>query len=235
MQKTDIFGKKPYKNTPVKSVKPMLKYCYLLAIRTDADISNFFKLIYTQTNYLFYLSQERFQMEELDKSAAFQSFIHKDVISDYKVFYLQNTGFESDKCILGYGNNALFQLKKLKKRQRKQKSQISLYFERDADTDMEIESNEIKSWYNLKSDLTKHSMNIMDKINYLFPIRIETYEIIKPLLLHLPKIQSINYMLIEPEQINNAVPLFMHFDLITERINSIDKEPSLLKRVSDDG
>jgi len=228
MAKTDIFGKKPYKNMRVKSAKPSLGFCFVIAVRTDADMLSFYKMIYTKTHYHFYISQNRFQIEESDKFAEFQSFIHKDIISDNKVFYLQNTSFESDKHILGYDKNALFQLKQEK---RKRRNQLSVYFEEETDSLTELKqenySNEIQNWYDFKDDLAKNSVDIMGKIDYLFPIRIETYEIIKPMLQHFPKMKEINYMLIEPEKIKDAISLFWSIDLMTQRINFADKKPSL--------
>jgi hypothetical protein len=223
MAKTDIFGIKPYKNTWAKPPKPIWGYRYVLAIRTDADMLSFSKMIYTETNYLFYISQNRFQVEELDKTAAFQAFIHKDIISENKVFYLQNTGFESDRTILGYGGNALFPIKPQK---RKQKNQITLSFEEE-DADLaELDGDEIRNWYDFKDDLAKKSVNILNKINYLFPVQIETYEIVKPLLQHLYKMHEINYMLLEPEQIENAASFFRHIHLMAEQVKFADKKDS---------
>jgi hypothetical protein len=234
MSKTDIFGKKPYKNTQVKSAKvDFLTYCYVLAVRTDADMLRFSKLILTETNYLFSISQARFQAEELDKFSSFQAFVHKDIISDNKVFYLQNTGFESNRTILGYKSDALFQIKRQKQRQ-KRKNQLSLLFEEEAadlmDFNQEADSNEIRDWYDFKDDLSKNSVDIMGKIDYLFPMQIERYEILKPLLQHLHKIKEINYMLLDPERIENAASFFKHIDLMTERVNFAHKKASFLKR-----
>ena len=228
MSKTDIFGKKPYRNIQIKAAKAMLDYCYVLAIRTDADIL-LSKAILMETNYLFYISKDKFQLNELDKSSAFQSFVHKDIISDNKVFYLQNTGFESNRRILGYGNTALFQLKRQKQKRR---NQTALFFEEEEvdfmKQNQELDA-EIQNWHDLKENLRKNSVDIMEKIDYLFPVRIETYEIVKPLLQYLPKMNEINYMLLEPERIENAKTFFTHIDLMTERINSSDKKPSIIK------
>jgi len=221
MAKTDIFGKKPYKNTPIRSAKPIWDYCCVLALRTDADMLRFSKMIYTETNYLFYISQNRFRVEELDKSATFQAFIHKDILSDNKVFYLQNTGFESDRTLLGYGDNALFPIKRQK---RKQKNQISLYFEEEEADSTEEESGEIQDWHDFKADLYRNSVDIMSKIDYLFPIQIETYEIVKPFLQHLPKMHEVNYMLLEPERFENADTFFKYIDLMMEEIKFVDKK-----------
>ena len=226
MSKTDIFGKKPYREIQVKSAKPDLLHRYVLAVRTDADSLSFSKTIFTETNYLFYISQNRFHTEELNKFSEFQSFIHEDNISDNKIFYLQNVGFESGKHILGYEDNSLFQIKGKNK---KRKNQLSLLLEEeDADLMDFIQENdidEIQNWHNLKADLSKKSVNIMGKIDYVFPIRIETYEIVKPLLQHFPKMQAFNYMLLEPKQIHDAASFFMYMDLITEQIHSADKMP----------
>ena len=227
MSKTDIFGKKPYKNIWVKPAKPTLKYCCVLAIRTDADVLNFSKMIYTQTNYLFSISKDKFHIEELDELSEFQLLIHEDVISDNKVFCLQNTGFQSDKFILGYADNALFQLKRQEKKKKK-KNQLSLIFEEESKFGQENNRNEIQNWYDFKKQLVKNSVDILEKINYLFPLRIETYEIVKPLLQYLPKMNEINYMLIEPGRINNAMSFFTYIDWVMERINFVDKKTSFL-------
>ena len=230
MSKTDIFGKKPYRNTQIKSSKPVLEHCYVLAIRTDADILRFSKMIFIETNYLFYISRDKFRMKGLDKQSKFQSFVHKDIISDNKVFYLQNTGYKSNKVILGYEDNALFQLRRQKQKQR---NQLSLFFEGEDVNLTEFNQTmdaEIQNWYDFKENLLKNSVDIMGKIDYLFPVRIETYEIVKPLLQYFPKMHEINYMLIEPERIENALSFFMYIDLMTERINSSDKKPSILNK-----
>jgi hypothetical protein len=225
MSGTDIFGKKPYKEIQVKSVKPDLASRYVLAIRTNADILSFSKMIYTETNYLFYISPDRFQAEELDRLSEFQSFIYKDIVSDNKVFYLQNTGLGSDKQILGYGNNALFQIRRKKK---KRKNQISLSFEEEAadaiDFMQETHGDGIQNWHDFKADLAQKSVDVMGKIDYIFPLQMETYEIVKPLLQHFSKMQEINYMLLEPKQINDAVSFFMYMDLMMERINSASQK-----------
>jgi len=163
VSKTDIFGKKPYKNTQIRSAKPILEHCYVLAIRTDADILSFSKLILIETNYLFYISQDKFRLKELDKLSKFQLFVHKDIISDNKVFYLQNADIKSNKTILGYGSNALFQLKRLKQKRR---NQTALFFE-DEDVGLmksrQKADSEIQDWYDFKGNLTKNSVDIMGK------------------------------------------------------------------------
>lgn len=229
METTDIFGKKPYKNTHVKSAKPSLDYCYVLAMRSSADRLSFSKMIYTQTQYLFYISQERFQVKELDKQIEFQPFIHKDIISDNKVFYLQNESVDAKKLLLGINGDALFQLKQKKQ---KRKNQSSFFFEEetmDFDTlNQETDNSEIRQWLDLKKSLALNAVNIAGKIDYLFPLRIETYEIIKPLLEYLPKMSEISYMLIEPKEIENAISFFMYIDLMMERIHSVGvRAPSL--------
>ena len=221
MSKTDIFGKKPYRETEVKSAKPDLAYRYVLAIRTNANMLSFSKMIYNATNYLFSISPDRFQAEDLDKFAAFQFSIHKDIISDHKVFYLQNTDSELNKQILGYKENALFQIKKQKQRP---KNQISLLLEEKNDDLMKFMQEDyrdsIENWHDFKAEITKKSVDVMGKIDYLFPIQIETYEIVKPLLQHFPQMQEFNYMLLEPRQIEDAASFFMYMDLMTEQINS---------------
>ncbi|MCL2130981.1 MAG: hypothetical protein FWH36_00780 [Lentimicrobiaceae bacterium] len=229
MQKTDIFGKKPYRNVEVKQLKPFLEYCYVLAVRTDADMLSFSKIIYAATNYLFYISPLRFQFGKSDKSPKFQSFIYKDIVTNYKLFYLQNTDFQSNTTILGYGEDALFQLKQQVK---KSKNQATLSLEDENDTTQSAQdenSEEVKDWKTLKANLTKNSVNIMGKIDYLFPIQIETYEILMPLLQHFPKMQRINYMLIEPKQINDAISFFTHIDLMEEQINLQNKNEKLTR------
>ena len=215
---TDIFGKKLNKNTKMKSAKQNLSYRYLLGVRTPADVLTFSKMIYTETNYLFYISPNRFRVEDLDKYAEFQVFIHKDIISENRVFYLQNVAFERDVNILGCGENALFRLN----------NQLSMSFEDNeneviTELDHECGNDEIRIWQECKSGLAKNSVELMGKIDYLFPIQIETYEILKPLLQHFHKMQEINYMLIEPEQINDAELFFMYINFLSEQINFSEK------------
>ena len=147
--------------------------------------------------------------------------IHKDILSDNRVFYLQNTGFESDRTILGYGDNALIPIKRQK---RKPKNQISLYFEEKETDSTEEENSEIQDWHDFKDNLYRNSVDILGKIDYLFPIQIETYEIVKPFLQHLPKMHEVNYMLLEPEQIKNAATFFKHINLMTEQIKFCDRK-----------
>ena len=234
---TDIFGKKLNKNTKMKSAKQNLSYRYLLGVRTPADVLTFSKMIYTETNYLFYISPDRFRMEDLDKSAEFQVFIHKDVISENKVFYLQNIAFEKDKTVLGCGENALFQLKQQKQPKRKKQkkiNQISMSFNlEDEDftaSNQEYGNEEIRIWHECKSGLAENSAELMGKIDYLFPIQIETYEILKPLLQHFHKIQEIKYILIEPKQIKDAELFFMYINFLSEQINFSEKSKKVCKK-----
>jgi hypothetical protein len=207
----------------------------VLAVRTEGDLLRFSKMIYTETNYLFYITPTRFRVEELDEQAAFQACIHKDILSDNKVFYLQNTDFNSDKTILGDGNRSLFQLMPHKM---KIKKQSSFFIEQEECTidcteiKQDEDSEEIRNWKILKSDLIRNSVDITGKIDYLFPVRIETYEIIRHLLLHFPKMHKINYMLIKPEQIENASAFFRYMDLMTEEI-SAEKKIAILNAKSE--
>ena len=219
MSKTDIFGKKPYRNLLIKAVKPELEHCYVLAVRTDANMLRFSKMILAETNYLFSISQEKFQLDGLK----FQLFVHKDIISNHKVFYLQNTDLKSNKSILGYGTKALFQVKRQKQKRR---NQTALFFEEEK-VDLPEMNTERQNWHDLKDSLTQNSVDIMGKIDYFFPVRIETYEIVKPLLQHLPKMNEINYMLLDPQRIDNALSFFMHMDLMTEQINATVKKTSI--------
>ena len=221
LAKTDIFGIKPYKNVRVKSLKPNWGHCFIVAVRTDADILTFSKMLYTEANYLFYIAKERFQI----KTADFQAFIYNDILSENKVFYLQNTGFESDKTILGYQTNALFPLKRQK---RKRKNQLSFLFEKENADLSEPNCNEMQNWHDFKADLAENSVDTMGKIDYLFPIQIATYEIIKPLLLHFPKMREMNYMLIEPERLSDAATFFMHVEQMSKGICCGNRVPLVL-------
>jgi len=221
MSKTDIFGKKPYREIRLKLAKVDLTYRYVLAIRTDADILVFPKMIYNETNYLFYISPKESQEENKDKLSDFQLFIHNDTVLAYTVFYLRNTNFDLNKRILGYDDSALFQIKRPPQ---KQKNQTTLILEKKADfMDFTSEDcgDEVQNWYDFKADLAQKSVDVMGKIDYIFPIQIETYEMLKPLLQQFSKMQELNYMLLEPKQINDAQSFFMHVDLITERINPV--------------
>jgi len=220
MSKTDIFGKKPYREMAVKSAKPDLNYCCVLAIRSRADRVSFLKKIYDETGYFFSIFPDKFQAEEMDIFSKFQSFVHTDEILNCKVMFLQNTDAETNKQILGYDGNALFQIKKQKQ---KPQNQISLLLEEQPDImdfKQEEYGDEIQNWYDFKTNLAKNSVNIMGKIDYIFPLRIETYEIVQSLLQHLPKMQDFNYMLLEAKQIDDAISFFMYMDLMREQIEA---------------
>jgi len=229
MAKTDIFGIKPYRNTQVKSAKLNLGHCFVVAVRTDAEVLAFSTMLYTEANYLFSISEKRFQVKELNELLEFQSGIYKDIVSDNKLFYIQNTDFKLNKNVLGYNSQSLFQIKKLRRRR---KNQLSLFFEKEEKVDLnELKRqsvSEIQNWSDFKADLAGNAVDVMDKIDYLFPIQIETYEIIKPLLLLFPKMTDINYMLIEPERISDAISFFMYIDQMNESIHYQNRTPSIL-------
>ena len=220
MSKTDIFGKKPRREIQLKSAGVDLTHHAVLAIRINADILSFLKMIYDETNYLFYICSDRNQSINDNLFSEFQSFIYNDKLLDQNIFFLQNTSFDSNKRILGYDDTALFQIKRP---QQKRKNQISFLFrEKEADfvnfTPKNYDSEE-QDWCNFKADLAQKSVGIMGKIDYVFPIQKESYEIVKSLLQGLSKIQKLNYMLLEPAQISDAMSFFTYVDLMTGRIN----------------
>jgi len=128
-------------------------------------------------------------------SFSFQSFEIQDTLSEHTAFCLVNKSIDKEQYLFGKNKNACYIL-----HQKRTENQISLFFENEEDkAEQNIEED---GWNAFKNSMENTSVNLMGKIDYLFLVEIQTYEILKPLFLKFPDISFLNHQIINPKNIN---------------------------------
>lgn len=220
MEKRDITGKKYYKELFVKPVRQNISHYCFIAIRTTLEPLDFFAGIYQHSNFLFSLSKHTLDVVIDSNSFSFQSFEFQDPLSEYIAFCLVNKSLHKDQYLLGikdYNSCHLLQ-ERQKQKQKQHKNQLSFSFQDNDDYEIN-EDGEENDWNSFKQNIQNTSVNLMGKIDYIFPVFIRTYEILKPLFLHFKNITSLNYMLVDPKNINDIELFFSQLNFHTDKLN----------------
>ena len=216
MEKRDIFGKKQYKELLIQPAKINLSHYCFIAIRTELEQSlNFFTSIYQNTNYLFQLSKSVFDIDVDDNCFSFRSFEFKDTVSEHSAFCLVNKSVRKKQYLFGKDDKrSCYILPK-----QKTKNQISFSFQQENEpTEKSIDEND---WDLFKRNIQDTSVNLMDKIDYIFPVEIRTYEILKPLFLNLPNIPFLNHQFIDPKNIRDMDTFFHQWCSYLDKLKDI--------------
>jgi len=211
MEKRDISGKKQYKELLIKPFRRDLSRCCFIAVRTTLDPLDFFAGIFRYSNYLFQLSKQTFDIVQNSICFSFQSFEIQDISPENTAFCLVNKSINKEQYLLGKNKNACYLLPK-----KRSDNQISLSFENEIDkTEQGGEEND---WNAFKNSMENTSVDLMGKIDYIFPVEIQTYEILEPLFLKFPDIEFLNHQNISPKSISE-IDLFL--SLFHEHIDKI--------------
>ncbi|MDR1182041.1 MAG: hypothetical protein LBL13_08710 [Bacteroidales bacterium] len=206
MEKRDITGKKYYKELSIKPVKRNMEHYCFIAVRTGKEPLEFFSTIFQQTNYLFQLSKSVLEMVARTDYFSFRSFEFQDTLSDNLAFCIVNKSTHQEQYLFGKDEkNACFVLHP--KYWKSGRNQLSLPFS-DMESDSEDEKND---WDLFKTDMGQFSTNLTKNIDYLFPVEIHTYEILKPLFLYFSKMKFLNYTLINPKDVTDIDSFFPHW------------------------
>ena len=219
MERTDISGKKDYKELSIKPVKRNLSHYCFIAVRTLIEEPlNFFIAVYQQTNYLFQMSKHPLDMSNDTHRFSFHSFEFKDNMSEYAAFCIVNKSLKKEQYLFRETDkNSCYVLPR-----QKTKNKLSISFQsEEEETEISMEEND---WNSFKRSMQKTSVNLMGKIDYVFPVDIQTYEILKPLMLNLPNIPFLNHQFIDLKQVMEIDSFFPQWQSHVDKLN---KEPQL--------
>ena len=211
MPKRDITGKEFYKDITLRSKKRETdNYCFI-GVRTTFDMLGFFLEIYNNTDYLFELSEFSLDVVIDSENFVFKSFLFKDSLSPHFALCFVNMDFNKNHYLLG-GNhkNSCFLLKKSAKR-----NQLSFSFEEEG---VPSAIDEEKNWTQFKENMSDMTVDLMGEINFLFPVKIQTYEILKPLFLEFANMEQIIHRLILPHEIEGVDALRTQLDYFEEEL-----------------
>ena len=197
MEKRDIFGKKLYKELSIKPIRRDLSHYCFVAVRTTFEPLDFFSGIYQHSNYLFQLSEPCLEVVQGITRFSFQLFEYQDDndFSKYNVFCIVNKSVKDKQNLVGKNKNSCYLLP-----QNRDKNQISLFFEEEEATK---KNKEEADWDLFKNTMQNSSVNLMNKIDYIFPVDIQTYEILKPLFFRLSDMPFLNHQFIDSKQIKD--------------------------------
>ena len=205
MPQRDITGKEFYKNINFRSKKrDSDNYCFI-GVRTDLDTVGFFLDVFNNTGYLFELSESSLDIVIDSENFVFKSFVFKDSLSKYFMLCFVNQDFAKNQYLLGEDElNACFLLEKSKKR-----NQLSFSFENEqeiGDDNCSVMDEEM-NWKHFKETMLNTTIDLKREINFLFPVKIQTYEVLKPLFLKFTNMQHLTHRLIFPHEIEGVEAL----------------------------
>ena len=194
MEKTDISGKKYYKEIKSPPFKWNLQHYCFIAVRTTLNPLDFFASIYQHSDYLFQLSEHNWEMVRDSVCFLFQLFEYQDTLSEHKAFCLVNKSMDKPQYLLGENKNSCYYLS-----QKWTDNQISFSYEQEETATKK--GREEDEWELFKKNMQNASVNLMDKIDYIFPVEIQTYEILKPLFKKFYTLNFLNHQLIPSKNI----------------------------------
>ena len=213
MKKSDISGKKLYKELLIRPFKRNFSHCCFVAVRTTLEPLDFFAGIYQYSNHLFQLSEQTMDLVMNSIHFSFQSFEIQDILSENKAYCIVNKSIEKEQYLFGKNKNSCYFLS-----QKPTGNQILLAFENEEKKNEQC--GEEDDWKNFKNNMELTSVNLMDKIDYLFPLEIQTYEILKPLFLRFFDIPFLDHQIINSKNVNE-IELF--FSLYEGHIDKLKK------------
>jgi len=212
MEKRDLFGKKQYKELSIKPIKRNMSHYCFIAIRTAFYPLDFFAGIYQHSNYLFQLSKHHLEIVQDSICTSFQTFEYQDDFSKYSVFCLVNKSINKEQYLVGKNKNSCYILS-----QTRGKNQLSFSFDEQEETSPK--DREEIDWELFKTNMQHTSVNLMNKIDYLFPVDVQTYEILKPLFFKFQNMDFLHYQFIDSKQIKDISSLLSVFYAYTEKNN----------------
>jgi len=196
MEKRNIFGKKQYKELFINPIRRNLSHYCFIAVRTTFEPLDFFARIYQHSNFLFQLFEENLEILQNSVYYSFQLFDYQDDLSEHKAFCIVNKSTNEKQCLVGKNKNSCYILS-----QKRDKNQTFFSFENEEEKIKK--SKEYIDWELFKNNMQNLSVNLMNKIDYIFPIDIQTYEILKPLFFMFPSMNFLNYQFIDSKQIKD--------------------------------
>ena len=216
MSKRDITGKEYYKEIAFSPIKHNLAHYCFIAVRTTLTSLDFFVELFKMTNYLFELSDSPLDIVIDSKNFIFQAFHCKDFQSEQLGICFLNGDIHKNHYLLGEKDEkACFSLAKMKNR-----NQLSFSFEdleKSEDTQNQ-DFDEEQNWTSFKELMQKKSTDLLGEADFLFPVSIQTYEILKPLFLEFPTMNFIHYRLISHAEITQVEALLMQWNHYYEKL-----------------
>ena len=217
MPRRDFTGKEFYKDTRFRSTERKADHYCFIGVRTSLDAVGFFLDIFKKTDYLFELSESSLEIVINSENFVFKSFLFQDPLSNHFVLCFVNKDLNKNRYLLGGdAQNACFLLKKSKKR-----DQLSFSFEEEQQEIREDSysiMDEETSWAQFKETMSNTAIGLSGEIDFLFPIKIHTYEILKPLFLEFAKMQDITYRLVFPREIEGVDALITQWEHFYEEL-----------------
>ena len=219
MPQRDITGKEFYKEIAFHSIKRNADYYCFIALRTKLSLLDFFVDIFKNTDYLFELSENSLQIVLDSQNSVFKVFQYQDPFSEQFSICFINKDSNRNKYLLGENTeNVCFTLSKNKNR-----NQLSFLFEEEEEPQEEQNYDEQKNWTSFKETMQKKSVDLMGKIDFLFPVNIQTYEVLKPLFLEFTTMDNIHYRLILPLEIEGVNALITQWEYFQETLTNKEK------------
>ncbi|MDR1879210.1 MAG: hypothetical protein LBQ64_06580 [Bacteroidales bacterium] len=207
MEKRDITGKKQYKELSIRPVRHNTDHHAFILVKTAWATLDFFAEIYRQTDYLFGLSAQVFTTSVDSRSFAFRVFEYQDVLSEHIAFCIVNRDLDNKQFLLGSDEkNACFVFQK-----KKRTNQLLIDFDKDDEnpdqTDV-LDTREESNWTKFKTTMLKNTVTLTGNTDFVFPVDIRTYDILRPLFLKIKDMHTLDYMFIPAKSVLN-VDLFM--------------------------
>lgn len=213
MPQRDITGKEFYKEIAFRSIKRNADHYCFIALRTKLNLLDFFVDIFKRSDYLFELSTHSLEIVLDSQSFIFKVFQFQDPLSEQIAICFINKDISKAQYLLGENTgNACFTLLKSKNR-----NQLSFSFD-DDEPQEEQDYDEQKNWTSFKEIMQKKSVDLMGEIDFLFPVKIQTYEVLKSLFEEFTDTNNIRYRLILPHEIDGVDALITQWDYFQETL-----------------
>ncbi|MDR0367749.1 MAG: hypothetical protein LBH82_01240 [Bacteroidales bacterium] len=219
MSQRDITGKELYKEITFRPIKHTFEHYCFLAVQTKLGLLDFFVELFKQTNYLFELSAFSMDIVLDSQHFVFKVFQYQDPASEQFSVCLVNKDHHKENYLLSENTaNACFVLSKNIDR-----SQLSFAFG-DEEPQEEQPYDEQKIWSSFKKTMQQKSTGLTREPDFLFPINIQTYDILKPLFLEFANMENIRYRLILPHEIEQVDVFIIRWDYLREALSKENKE-----------
>jgi hypothetical protein len=201
MEKRDITGKKQYKELSIRPVRQNTERHAFILVKTQWATLDFFAEIHRQTDYLFGLSAQFFTTTVEDCPFVYRVFEYQDVLSEHIAFCIVNRDLDNRQFLLGSDeNNACFVFQK-----KKRTNQLLIDFDKDDENPADIlDTREESNWNKFKTTMLKHSVLLSGNTDFVFPVDIRTYDILRPLFLKFKDIRTLDYMFIPAKSVMNV-------------------------------
>jgi hypothetical protein len=219
MERRDIIGTKQYKELIVKPVRQNPAHHGFIAVRSTLSPLDFFSEIYQTTDYLFFLCRQPFEAFRDETSCGFSVFVHHDLFSEHSAVCMLNKDLSKNHALLGgHETDACFVIQK-----HKIQNQLFLPFGQDGEHEEDIlptetDRKEENQWNHFLHTLTETSIDLKGKIDFVFPVSIRTYEILKPLFLKFKTLPSLHYMFIQAKTVAAFDAFVAAYDIFYDKL-----------------